>query len=163
MCKQSLTALLVAFEFYLPIFFGPFVNDHQNYRSWMSDYRYLLFQGVFFFSLETLLVIWPRGLELLFLQYTIASPFDISPSAFHETWLRKEKFRFEYACKVSENFRNVQEFWKQYFVWCNTVRFWNSSRWLQSRARRQKSSRISCSMAEETSPILREIILKTSN
>ena len=38
-----------------------------------------------------------------------------------------------------------------------------SSRLLQSRARRQKSSRVSCSMAEETSPVLRKIISKTSN
>ena len=28
----------------------PFVNDHQHYRSWMSDYQCLQFQGVFFFA-----------------------------------------------------------------------------------------------------------------
>ena len=34
---------------------------------------------------------------------------------------------------------------------------------MQSRAKQQKSSPVSCSIAEETSPILREIISKTSN
>ena len=84
-------------------------------------------------------------------------------------------------CKVSENFQNVQELWKQYFVSCNTVRFWNqhlkifhhgSCSHVLGNKKVRKTVKglnpgvtlcLSCSIVEETSPILREIISKTSN
>ena len=56
---------------------------------------------------------------------------------------------------MPENFRNLQELCKQYLVECNTNYLCNfSSRQLQSRAKQRKSSCVSCSVAEKSSPIL---------
>ena len=58
--------------------------------------------------------------------------------------------------KSFENFRNVQELWKHYFVSCNTIRFWKSHRPSFHHGScshvlgNRKSSRVSCSIAEVT-------------
>ena len=66
-----------------------FVNVHRHYRSCLSVST---MWGCFFFA-DNLLCNLTSWLELLFLRYAIAPPFDISPSVFYETWLRTLKFR----------------------------------------------------------------------
>ena len=89
-CKHSLKALLVAFEFYSPIFFRLPVCECPSALSQLFIGVYNL--RVFFFA-GNLLCNLTCLLELLFLRYAIATPFDISPSIFYETWLRTLKFR----------------------------------------------------------------------
>ena len=119
-CKVSRHFLLLlffslSFEFYLPIFCNClFVNVHQHYCSWMYGHRCL--QSGFFFSLETLLVIWPFDLNCSVLQYAIASQFDISP--FNVTvhikvsiWVKLQK-----TSETSKTFEN-----NIIIVSCNTI------------------------------------------
>ena len=52
--------------------------------------------------------------------------------------------------KSFEKVRNVQELWEQYFVSCNTIRFWFHHDSCSHVLGNRKSSRVSCSIAEET-------------
>ena len=50
--------------------------------------------------------------------FTIASQFDISwHFALSFLWDVIAYFRFQYTCKASENFRDLQELWKKYIVY----------------------------------------------
>ena len=111
----------LSFEFYLPIFFDClFVNVYQHYPSWMSGYQCPQSKGVFFtWNFTCNLTSW---LELLFSQIRNSITVWCFPFCF---FFRRDcvhkSFNFYYTSKASENFRNVQELWKQHFVSCNRL------------------------------------------
>ena len=131
--------LLVAFEFYSPIFFRLSVCQCT---SALSQFIIGVYSLRVFFSLATLLCNFTSWLELLFLRYTIASPFDISPFVFYETWLRTWKFR-----KLQKRPGVLKTIFQSPFK-INIAQFNHGS--CSHVLGNRKSSRVSCSIAEET-------------
>ena len=105
MCKVSRHFLLLlffslSFEFYLPIFCNClFVIVHQHYCSWMYGHQCLQSGCFQFFAGNSTcnVTFWYFALQR-----------DCAHKSFN-------------LSKVSENFRNIQDLWKQYIVSCNTI------------------------------------------
>ena len=106
MCKQILVAFVLRLVFrILPADFFSIACLSWFYRSWMSAHWC---QGVFCWKLHLYyLNSWP---ELLFSQYTYA----IQCSSL--VWY----FALSIWIYMPENFRNLQELWKQFLVLCKT-------------------------------------------
>ena len=119
MCKVSRHFLLLlffslSFEFYLPIFCNClFVNVHQHYCSWMYGHRCLQ-SGCFFFAGNSTcnLTFWPELLSFAIRDCISVWYFALQRDCAHKSLD---------LSKVSENFRNIQDLWKQYIVSCNTI------------------------------------------
>ena len=127
MCKQSLKANLVAFVLQLVfwillayIFRLPVcecLSALSQLNVWLSVSKV---KGCFFtWNFTCNLTSW---LELLFSQIRNSITVWCFPFCF---FFRRDcvhkSFNFYYTSKASENFRNVQELWKQHFVSCNRL------------------------------------------
>ena len=127
MCKQSLKANLVAFVlqlvfwillayiFRLPVCECLSALSQLNVSLLMSTVGGCFFTWNFTCNLTS----W---LELLFSQIRNSITVWCFPFCF---FFRRDcvhkSFNFYYTSKASENFRNVQELWKQHFVSCNRL------------------------------------------
>ena len=114
-CKVSRHFLLLlffslSFEFYLPIFLQlpvcecPSALLQLNVRSSVSTVR------VFFFAGN--LTFWPELLSFAIRDCISVWYFALQRDCAHKSLD---------LSKVSENFRNIQDLWKQYIVSCNTI------------------------------------------